>query len=256
MIVILSIFILIIYILYIFVLIEPFSNNGIYTAIIIEPREHKALELVLTNFTNNLDDRWNFIIFHGSNNINYIKNIIQTKLKKHSHRIKLHNLNVSNLTIKDYNNIFFDKNFYNNIPTETFLVFQTDTFICKKHKDLIYNFIKYDYTGAPWIPTHWNNQQYSVGNGGLSLRKKSKMLELLNNCKHNGMNEDLFFSNIFASELKCNVVISKPSVNDAKNFSIEHIYNDKSFGVHKPWLYIDKKIDHCENLDTLINLNK
>ena len=29
-----------------------------YTAIIVEPRKHKALELVLTNFLKNLNDYW------------------------------------------------------------------------------------------------------------------------------------------------------------------------------------------------------
>lgn len=33
------------------------TNIGIYTAVIVEPRKHEALELVLTNFTNNLDNR-------------------------------------------------------------------------------------------------------------------------------------------------------------------------------------------------------
>ena len=49
--------------------IEKYENKGIYTAIILEPREHKALEYVLNNFLDNLSDEWNFIVFHGSKNI-------------------------------------------------------------------------------------------------------------------------------------------------------------------------------------------
>ena len=62
-------------------IVEKYTANNIekYTAIIVEPRKHKALELVLTNFLENLDDRWNFIIFHGLENEIYIKNIIQNK---------------------------------------------------------------------------------------------------------------------------------------------------------------------------------
>ena len=40
-----------------------------YTAIIIEPREHKALNYVLTNFYNNLSDEWQIIVFHGNNKV-------------------------------------------------------------------------------------------------------------------------------------------------------------------------------------------
>ena len=51
--------------------IESFNNinkEDTYTAIIIEPREHKALEFVLSNFLQNLSTKWNFIIFHGNKN--------------------------------------------------------------------------------------------------------------------------------------------------------------------------------------------
>ena len=73
-------------------------------------------------------------------------------------------MNVDNLTIRDYNRLFTNKSFYDYIPTETFLIFQTDTMIFKEHKNLINNFLEYDYVGAPWLACK------QVGNGGLSLR--------------------------------------------------------------------------------------
>lgn len=143
-----------------------------YSAVIIEPRSHPALEFVLNNFTTNLNDDWGFIIFYGNLNYNYIINII-TKIPNYNIRIKLINLNIDNLTIKMYNDLLTNINLYENIPTETFLIFQTDTLINPKYKDLIYEFINYDYVGAPWISNG------DVGNGGLSLRKKSKMIEII-----------------------------------------------------------------------------
>ena len=38
--------------------------------------------------------------------------------------IKLHNLNVDNLTRNEYSRLLMTKSFYDNIPTETFLIFQ------------------------------------------------------------------------------------------------------------------------------------
>jgi len=213
-----------------------------YTAIIVEPREHPALEFVLQNFNDNLSDEWSFIVFHGNKNINYTKKICNKIFKKE--RIQLVKLDTDNITINDYNELFYDNIIYDNIPTEIFLVFQTDSIICKKHKDLINDFLKYDYVGAPW-----NNGQ--VGNGGLSLRKKSKMLEILNNCKkktnflieENRLdNEDLVFSN---NSKTCNsdVHLNIPSFETAKDFSIETIYNNKSFGIHKAYDYFDEYFD-------------
>jgi hypothetical protein len=47
-----------------------------YTAVIVEPREHKALDFVLKNFKENLDEEWGIVIFHGTKNETYLKNII------------------------------------------------------------------------------------------------------------------------------------------------------------------------------------
>jgi hypothetical protein len=224
-----------------------------YTAIIIEPREHKALNYVLTNFYNNLSDEWQIIIFHGTNNINYVKNIVN---KFDTNRIKLINLKVNNLTIPEYCKLFYNNWLYDNIPTETFLVFQTDTLICPRHKDLINDFLKYDYVGAPWgedmlkdIINVYGGKDL-VGNGGLSLRKKSKMLDILNkySTRHKDgwlINEDVFFSAHAQN---------KPTAEEAKNFSIEGIYNDKAFGVHKS--YKSVQLDWFPEVKVLEELNK
>ena len=110
----------------------------LYTAIIVEPRQHKALPFVLENFLKNLSQDWSIIICHGTTNLEFINNIINEKLSIHKHRITLINLNVDNLTCDDYNNLLkYNKDFYNYIPTETFLVFQTDAVIIEKYKHLI-----------------------------------------------------------------------------------------------------------------------
>jgi hypothetical protein len=228
---------------------EYFTEKEEYTAIIIEPRKHKALEFVLDNFLNNLNNKWNFIIFHGNHNKSFIINMINSNFSNHIDRITLINLNIDNLTIKDYNELLVSKDFYNNIPTEIFLIFQTDSMICPQHKDLINDYIKYDYVGAPW-------QDKNIGNGGLSLRRKSKMLEVIEKCKYDNINEDLYFS------LSCpDIYRNKPSYEDALKFSVENVYNSISFGVHKPWVIltpdnIQNKINSCKGLDKLIELNK
>jgi hypothetical protein len=225
-----------------------------YTAIIVEPREHPALEFVLNNFVSNLSDEWNIIVFHGNKNIDFLKKIIENNLHT---RISLINLQVDNLTINDYNNLFMKSTIlYDNIPTETFLVFQTDTIIFEKHKHLINDFLKYDYVGAPIK----HNKTPWVGNGGLSLRKKSKMLEIMNNEPYQNIPEDFFFS------LPTSVSIYKPSINKAKFFSVEAIFNEVSFGCHQIWIN-DKYNELCEmypeakelcrlNLSNFSNKNK
>ena len=111
--------------------------------------------------------------------------------------------------------------------------------------------MQYDYVGAPWKEIN------TVGNGGLSLRRKSKMLEILDKCEYkNNINEDIYFS--FACD---GVTLNKPEYETSKQFSVETIYNDKSFGVHKPWLYnspqdLDKIMKFIPELNELFLLNQ
>ena len=210
---------------------ESFNNNSsIYTAIIVEPRKHKALEFVLLNACTNLDNNWSIIIFHGNLNKSYIQKIINTKLIEYKNRINLISLGVDNLTIAEYNVLFKTKELYDYIPTETFLVFQTDSMIIPRNNNKINDYLQYDYVGAVWP-----NMNNNIGNGGFSLRKKSKMLEIINKCpyteKDSPENEDIYFS--IGSCKK--VDLNKPSVSKAMKFSSEGILDSESFGIHKCW---------------------
>lgn len=224
------------------------ENVTSYSAVILEPRKHPAFELVLLNFLENLNQSWTIIILHGLNNQYYLLNLINTKFLDYIDRIKLIKLKIRDLTIKEYNKILCSTDFYTHIPTEFFLIFQLDTMICPLYKDLIYNFMIYDYVGAPWI------NKGTVGNGGLSLRRKSEMLKIIINNPSNikgDIQEDYFFSDL---------CYNKPSVDMAKEFSIETMYTTKSFGIHKPWLYLEEiEIEElCKiipNLRLLININ-
>jgi hypothetical protein len=214
-----------------------------YTAIIVEPREHKALPFVIKNALDNLSNDWNVIIFHGNKNIEFVNSIVHGL-----ERITTHNLNVDNLQRDEYSRLLMDRKFYDHIPTEMFLVFQTDSMIFEKNKDRINDFLKYDYVGAPW--KHHQNQ---VGNGGFSLRRKSKMIEIIEKepkpqCPH--FPEDFFFS------FPRNVSLYKPSYEEAKYFAFESEFYTDCFGSHQPWLVNnDTVLEHYPEAVDLFILN-
>jgi hypothetical protein len=217
-----------------------------YTAIIVEPRKHKALSFVLKNALTNLPDNWNIVIMYGNKNKQFVMDIIDNDLSEYKKRITAKNLNVDNLSISDYNVLLTSKEFYDNIPSEIFLIFQTDSVICGENNELLDDFLKYDYVGAPW--------KDAVGNGGFSLRRKSKTLEIISKCKRGSEIEDIYFANPCVS-------IFKPGIEKAKLFSVEAYYSDKSFGVHKPWAHLtndemEEKVKKCAPLKELLELNK
>lgn len=215
------------------------DNMGIYTAIIIEPRRHPAMKFVLNNFLTNLDRRWNFIVFHGIDNLEWIHALVADNFKGDANRISLINLNIKNLSHPQYNKLCVTLDFINQIPTETFLIFQVDTMICSEEKDLIYDFINYDYVGAPWDKEHTNNPGHGrVGNGGLSLRKKSKMLEVIRSVPYQmNHHEDTYYCVV-----NNKVPLNMPSWEEARLFSIETVYSPRSFGLHKAWNFQDPVI--------------
>jgi len=203
-----------------------------YTAVIVEPRKHAALSYVLNNILTNLSDDWNIVVCHGTHNLEYIQNIIKYELQKFVKRITLVNLGVENMNIAQYNELLTSSKFHEHIPTEMFLVFQTDTIIIPQNAHLINQFLEYDYVGAPWLDGQ-------IGNGGFSLRRKSKMLELIEKVPFiKGEGEDGFFSQwLGRPNNDFSIKVRKPSPQKARQFSVETVFYDQPFACHKPWAY-------------------
>ena len=81
-----------------------------YTALIIEPRKHKAFKYVIHNFLENLSEEWGILVFHGNQNKDFVYDITHNLEDRYKRRIiHLINLNVDNLDSHSYSNVFFDK---------------------------------------------------------------------------------------------------------------------------------------------------
>ncbi|KAI0866988.1 hypothetical protein F4860DRAFT_508482 [Xylaria cubensis] len=59
-------------------------------------------------------------------------------------------------------------------PAEWLLLFQTDSILCANSRQNLNDFLDYDWVGAPWNPSGRFG-----GNGGLSLRRVSAIIEVL-----------------------------------------------------------------------------
>ncbi|MDR0498178.1 MAG: FkbM family methyltransferase [Holophagales bacterium] len=136
-------------------------------------------------------------------------------------------------SIRDYNRLLLSSFFYEKFDAYEFiLICQTDAIVLRDELDYWCE-QKYDYIGAPWPSMISNtgeivriNDKYKVGNGGLSLRRINKCIELLNEfpepvpdfLSYNKMsNEDKFFA--VHGYLSNN--FSMPSELVASKFSLE-----------------------------------
>jgi hypothetical protein len=209
--------------------------NHKYTALTIETRKNKALEFVLNNICECLSDEWKVILFHGINNTEYVNEIVTRLNIKFNERISLVNLNIDALDLITYSKYLSTKSvIYDYIDTDMFLIFQTDSMIMKKNSHLINDYLSYDYVGSPWaitgyIPTYNCN---FIGNGGFSLRKKSKMLEIIDKIHWNNTYEDLYFSTKYDG-----IDVNKPPYEKAKLFCVDEVFSDVTFACHKPWVH-------------------
>ena len=235
------------------------------TAVIVETRKHKALEFVLNNVATNLNDDWGIQIFYGRGNDEYIKNII-TK-NNLENRIFCSKLDVDELPHDDYVKLFSSADFWNTCLGETILIFQVDSMLCPNSEFDISDFEHFDYIGGYWGNTEYPlDEEYPVVmNGGLSIRKKQFMLDIIKNklkpYLENGGNpcEDYFVSACLEN---------KPATREVRNFVIDNGYisplNGKApFGLHSSWgtnpskgqgRYYEEIKKVCPEIETLKSL--
>jgi len=115
-------------------------------------------------------------------------------------------------------------------PAESLLVFQPDSIFCANAPTTVNHFLEWDWIGAPWSPqVSWG------GNGGLSLRKVSKILQVL--AKEQRIIGDTGLEDWWLSSRIVRLEGAKmPHANVSKTFSVESVWDEKPLGYHIGWL--------------------
>ena len=164
------------------------------------------------------------------------------------------------------NEILLSEEFYRVIPSEHFLLFQTDGLLCRALPDSDAAVLaRYDYVGSPWA---WEEEGDGAnrpraprgGNGGLSWRGKGALLRALAaarraqwveapltpTAQNSGWNEDMWFAIGGARSALAAVGGRLPPAALAKAFGVEELYHAPEAGAqparplsfHKPWRYL------------------
>jgi len=155
-------------------------------AVIVETRKYAALPFVLKNVMETLPDEWLLQIFHGNKNLDYIETIIQEDkfLSQIKNKMTFTNLNIDKITAENSSlGIMLTEKFWNDVVGETILYFECDSMLCPNSEYKIEEFEHFDYIGGYWGNTEYPlDEEYSmVMNGGLSIRKKQFMLDIIKN---------------------------------------------------------------------------
>jgi hypothetical protein len=176
----------------------PNSNNY---AVIVEPRSnHKLLEAVCRNVMYFLPDDWNLVIY------SYDEQQVQSLLPDIEYLF--FKTSKPSLNSIEYSNLLMSSEFWNNIPGDNILIFQTDSYITRRFTEEFINEIKkYPFVGAPYriqdtrfgfninILTPNLSEKCSMS-GGFSFRNKKAMLHCIENITIDMIKNDRIKNNV------------------------------------------------------------
>ena len=200
-------------------------------AVIVDFRSLDHIIAIVHNVNHHIPSTWPIQMFHGKDNKHFIINSTLAPLIASGKVF---------LTLMDE---IFDRGrtdslltspaFWKRVRGEKILFFQIDSAMCSNSPHKITDFLQYDYIGAPWDLSFFTfDKQYRVGNGGFSLRTRSKILELLALVPYDPkIPEDVWYA-----QNMHRVNGSIPSIEIAKTFAVESMYYERPVGVHRfPW---------------------
>lgn len=185
-------------------------------------------------------DKWNLHIFTSALNITWITKELEDST------FRITPLDKENMTRDEYSALLMSSTFWNMIPEENVLIFQTDSMLFRTGIDKWIDDTEYgyDYVGANYYNSSHIAPIVQGIQGGLSLRKKSAMLECIEKIdiekiqryrfdrgyeylREYMVAEDVYFTHA-CEMLKKRV----PSVEKRREFSIEADYCPRAIGHH------------------------
>ncbi len=208
--------------------------------LIVEPRPHHLLGTVITEFSKRVPPSWVLYVVHGERNAEYAR--AAAARVSGQRRVVFIPLDIDDLKPSQYNTLFKTPEFWHQVQAEHILVFQTDAMPCGPPLDMErygeFGYIGCAYGNKVGANSYWQPNTF-YGVGGLSLRRKSFMLECL---KKPGTHdaEDVTFSNCVDD------YESRPTAQDVGDFCAETgwgdpLENPQSWGAHKIGLMDSKK---------------
>ncbi|KAH8684802.1 hypothetical protein BGZ60DRAFT_398350, partial [Tricladium varicosporioides] len=224
-------------------------------AVIIETRQSAGIVPLVLHFTAVLGPDWPVIIYTSSENFGSFSTSAALLRHQRSGRVVIRPLadgvwfpswdSVSDFLTTPW--LWRDL-----APAEHILLFQTDSVLCANSVRRVDDYFEYDLIGAPI------DKKFGAGfNGGLSLRKRSTILRVLDEWdwmkKPNPRPEDQWYyarmMEIKEREEEEGVIeggINLPSMEIARTFAVETIDYPNPLGLHQPTRFIQK---HMVDLD-------
>ncbi|TLD15601.1 uncharacterized protein PgNI_01183, partial [Pyricularia grisea] len=155
---------------------SPYNETKV--ALLIENRPNPILAPLMLHFMAVVPPDWRFRFMGSLESVEFINRSIAIREQVSAGKLDLTYI-PSNMTTgsqEEISRFLTTLWLYETVlkPAEHLLVFQTDSMLCANSKQNLNDYIEYDWVGAPWDP----NGRFG-GNGGLSLRRVSAIVQVL-----------------------------------------------------------------------------
>ncbi|PSR94627.1 hypothetical protein BD289DRAFT_427123 [Coniella lustricola] len=154
----------------------PFNESKV--ALLIENRAFPILAPLMLHFISVVPPDWRFRFMGSVESVEAINKSIAIR-----HQVEVGKLDLtyipSNMSVSSQEEIsrfLTNQWMYETVlsPAEWLLIFQTDSILCANAQRNLNDYLDYDWIGAPWNPS-----SRFGGNGGLSIRRVSAILDVL-----------------------------------------------------------------------------
>ncbi|KAH8594767.1 hypothetical protein B0O99DRAFT_469787, partial [Bisporella sp. PMI_857] len=234
-------------------------------AVIIETRFRTNLVPLILHFSSVLGPTWPILIYTSAESVGMFASSAALKRYLHSGLIELRLLPQETLFSNSISVTTFLTQTWiwdNLAPAEHILMFQSDSMLCGNAARSVDDFFQYDLIGAPI------KEELGVGyNGGLSLRKRSSILRVLNRFNWveaeaqtagDRFEDQWYFARMKEIQQKESAAgilkteegaINLPSMEIARTFAVESIDYPHPLGLHQPGRWLKKQSDMMLRLD-------
>ncbi|KAL8667739.1 MAG: hypothetical protein Q9168_007212 [Polycauliona sp. 1 TL-2023] len=209
----------------------PPRYNGTKIALLIEDRPIQHLTPLLLHTIYVLPPDWQLLYLGSAENLVQINRSIAIQHYQENGKIELRLAprNSSYDAREQRNRILTDIAFYKEyVPrAEWLLMHHADSVLCANSPHDLNDWLEYDWVGAPWYNyNNWN------GGGGLSLRRMSRIQQVLGfQSRQDDLEpEDKWFSD----RVKLLPNVKLPKSEAEKKFAVEGIWDAKPMGIHVP----------------------
>ena len=195
--------------------------------VLVERRIHPNIEFVLQNAAY-YGPTWSLAVVCSDTNYRYLKTITQGKAVA---LLPMFQGSPSRDQARyEYNALLQNPTFYENLPWETMLFFQTDSYFLRPIPEDICD---YDFVASP---ASWDTDSMV---GGISLRKREAMIRICKEFKEVISGED-----VFINEGAKKLGLKMPTFEKALTYFTESCLYEEPIATHQWWTYffIDSRL--------------